>query len=96
VTTREALVGIVLDEHVTLTVHEVCEVCGIEESVVIEMVKEGVAEPVDDAASTMEFSGVAVTRILTAHRLQRDLHINLPGAALAIDLMEEIRRLKRK
>ena len=29
------------------------------------------------------------------HRLQCDLHINLAGAALALDLLEEIRTLKR-
>jgi chaperone modulatory protein CbpM len=38
---------------------------------------------------------VAVTRLRTAHRLQRDLHINLAGAALALDLLEEIKTLKR-
>jgi chaperone modulatory protein CbpM len=94
-TTRESLTGIVLDEEVTLSLDEVCEVCGIQQSVVIEMVAEGIAKPVDETSSTLEFSGVAVTRLRTAFRLQRDLHVNLAGAALALDLLDEIRILKR-
>jgi chaperone modulatory protein CbpM len=93
-TRRDPVTGVVLDEAVRLTLHEVCEVCGIEESVIVEMVKEGVAEPLDEAAAHWEFSGIAVTRLRTAHRLQRDLEVNLAGAALALDLLEEIRRLE--
>lgn len=94
-TARHSLTGIVLDEEVTLTLEEVCEVCGIHETVVIEMVAEGIAEPLDDTSSSLRFSGIAVTRLMTAFRLQRDLHINLAGAALALDLLDQIRTLKR-
>ena len=31
-----------------------------------------------------------------ALRLQRDLEINLPGVALALELMEELERLRRE
>lgn len=92
---RKVMTGVVLDDRVTLTLREVCEVCGLEESVVVEMVEEGIADPLDQRASHWEFTGLAVTRLRTAYRLQRDLHINLAGAALALDLLEEIRSLKR-
>jgi len=91
---HEIFSGVILDEHLTLTLREVCEVCGIEESLVVEMVKEGIAMPVDEDQARWEFTGVAVTRLRTAHRLQRDLHVNLAGAALAIDLLEEIASLR--
>lgn len=91
---RKVVSGVVLDERVTLTLTEVCELCGVEESVVVEMVEEGIAEPLDQRAGQWEFTGVAVTRLRTAYRLQRDLHINLAGAALALDLLEEIQVLK--
>ena len=91
---RDPLSGIVLDEHVTLTLREVCEICGFEEPAVVEMVREGIAEPVSYETSHWEFSGVAVTRLRVAWRLQRDLHINLAGAALALELLEEIERLR--
>jgi chaperone modulatory protein CbpM len=93
-TERETLRGTVLDETLTLTLREVCEVCRVEEVRVVEMVTEGIAEPLDAEAGSWTFSGVAVTRIRTAHRLQQDLHVNLAGAALALDLLEEIERLR--
>jgi chaperone modulatory protein CbpM len=96
VSQRDDLTGTVLDEKLTLTVREVCEFCGVEESVLIEMVNEGVVEPLDEGAARWRFSGVAVARVRTAQRLQRDLHVNLPGAALALDLLEEIRALKAR
>ncbi|MGD2168597.1 MAG: chaperone modulator CbpM [Gammaproteobacteria bacterium] len=91
---RDVLHAIVLDESLTLTLSEVCEICGVEEVRVFEMVREGIAEPIDPEAGRWAFSGVAVARIRTAHRLQRDLHVNLAGAALALDLLEEIDRLR--
>jgi chaperone modulatory protein CbpM len=93
-TAREPVKGVILNEETTLTLEEVCEVCGVKESLVIEMVQEGIVEPRDIASSRLEFSGIAVTRLLTAYRLQRDLHVNLPGAALALDLLDEISALK--
>jgi chaperone modulatory protein CbpM len=94
VSEHELFTGVVLDDTLTLTLNEVCEICGLQESVVIEMVQEGVAEPIESSTDRWVFSGIAVTRLRTAYRLQRDLQINLAGAALALDLLEEIRRLE--
>ena len=93
-TERDIQTGVVLDETLTLTLHEVCEACGFEESIVIEMVEEGVAEPLSPTTEEWVFSGIAVARLRTAYRLQRDLHVNLAGAALALDLLDEIRRIR--
>ena len=93
-TTRELFRATILDEETRFTLHEVCEFCSIRESAVIEMVEEGITEPLDATAATLEFSGVAVTRLMMACRLQRDLHVNLAGAALALELLDEIRALE--
>jgi chaperone modulatory protein CbpM len=95
VSADKPVTGIVLDESLTLTLHELCEFCGIEESIVIEMVEEGIAEPVAPGSTQWRFSGRSVARIRIAHRLTRDLRVNLAGAALALDLLEEIEALRR-
>ena len=41
------------------------------------------------------FSGVALTRVQRVIRLQHDFGVNLPGAALALELLEELERLRR-
>jgi chaperone modulatory protein CbpM len=92
----DSLSGIVLDESLTLTLNELCEYCGVEESIVIEMVQEGIAKPIDEASTRWQFSGRSVARIRIAHRLRRDLQVNLAGAALALDLLEEIESLKAR
>lgn len=91
---KEIVKGVVLDEEVRLTLSEVCDACGVEKTVVIEMVHEGIVEPIDDSSSHWEFTGVAVARLRTAFRLQRDLEVNLAGAALALDLLDEIDALR--
>jgi len=93
---RRTIGGEVLNESMTLTLREVCHFCGTREEVVIEMVREGVVQPKDPHEDAWTFSGIAVTRIRTAMRLQQDLEVNLPGAALALELLEEIERLKRQ
>jgi len=91
----ETIRGAVLDERVQLTLREVCHICGAGEDTVIEMVREGVIEATP-SGDEWTFSGIAVTRIQTALRLQRDLDVNLAGAALALDLLDEIERLRRR
>lgn len=86
--------GQLLDEHVRLTLTDVCRICGAREETVVEMVREGVVAPADAAEKPWIFSGLAVTRIRTTLRLQQDLHVNLAGAALALELLEEIERLR--
>ncbi|MCL1979839.1 MAG: MerR family transcriptional regulator, partial [Proteobacteria bacterium] len=40
------------------------------------------------------FTAIAIKRVQTTMRLQRDLRINLPGCALALDLLEELEELR--
>ena len=91
--TRE-LAGTLLDDQLTFTLREFCQVCGVHAELIIEMVDEGVLEPRGTAPNQWRFSGSAVTRAQKAMKLARDLRVNWPGAALALDLLEEIERLQ--
>jgi chaperone modulatory protein CbpM len=84
-----------LDESSRFTLEELCRICGVQEELVIEIVEEGVVEPLGDGRGQWRFTGRAVTRIQRVIRLQRDFEVNLPGAALALELLEEIDRLRR-
>ncbi len=85
-----------LDEHVTFTLSELCQACGIETELVVEMVDEGVIEPAADSEREWRFYGAALLRAQAALRLVRDLDVNWPGAALALDLLDELDRLQRR
>lgn len=87
--------GILLDERVTFTLHELCDACGVRRQLIVEMVEEGVIEPAPEADTEWRFHGHALVRAQRALRLVRDLDLNWAGAALALDLLDEIDRLKR-
>ena len=89
------LMGQLLDESLELEFEEFCRVCHASEAFVVELVAEGVIEPRGEEPARWRFSGRSVIRTQVAVRLCEDLDVNLPGVALALDLLEEIERLRR-
>ena len=83
-----------LDDSVTLGMSEICDLCRVDSSLVYEMISEGVLTPLGTSPETWRFNAVAVKRIQVTLRLQHDLRVNLPGAALALDLLEELEELR--
>jgi chaperone modulatory protein CbpM len=61
---------------------------------IVTLVHEGVLEPLGDSPDDWHFAGAALQRARSAVRLMRDLEINPPGVALALELIDEIRRLE--
>ncbi len=86
--------GLVMDENVTLTLGELSRSCGVSAEWVIELVDEGVLQPLGRHPSEWRFQGDALRRAQTALRLVQDLRLNLAGAALALELLDEIEELR--
>jgi chaperone modulatory protein CbpM len=89
------LSGTVLDEHSRCGLKELCRLCGINAEMVQEMINEGLISPRESSPLQWRFDYVAIRRVQTTVRLQRDLRVNLPGCALALDLLEELDELRR-
>ncbi len=94
-TTRE-ITGFILEETTALSLRELSSACSVQAERIIELVEEGVIEPVSYRRTRWEFSGESLTRARRAVALQRDLGLNLEGAALALDLLDEIDRLRAR
>lgn len=86
--------GVLLEEEVVFTLDDLSRACSVETETITLLVEEGIIEPVSDDADHWHFSGVSLQRVRTAIRLQDDLGVNLPGAALALDLLDEIAALR--
>ena len=84
----------VLDDSTTWGITEICTLCRVENELVREMVNEGMVIPEGNSPETWRFNGLAVKRIQVTMRLQSDLRVNLPGAALVLDLLEELEELR--
>lgn len=87
------LTGDVLGEDVELTLVELCRTCRLPAERVYELVDEGIIEPQGREPAVWRFRWTSVRRVRCALRLERDLGVNLAGAALALDLLEELDRL---
>jgi chaperone modulatory protein CbpM len=92
--TKHYLSGTLLEDS-DYSLLELCKICGISREAVIEMVDEGILEPKGGAPAQWRFEGITLVRIQTVLHLQNDLHVNLPGAALALELMDELEELRR-
>jgi chaperone modulatory protein CbpM len=84
----------VVEEEVQLTLAELCRACNAEREMVVQLVEHGVIEPQGEGPQAWVFAGASLQRTRVAMRLLHDLELNLPGAALAVDLLEQIARLQ--
>ncbi|MFA0809597.1 chaperone modulator CbpM [Microbulbifer epialgicus] len=89
----EQVSGVLLDEESELSLSELCRACGMPAERIIALVEEGIIEPRRGAAQ-WRFSGICIRRVRRVYTLERDLGVNLAGAALALELLDEIERLQ--
>jgi len=92
----EPLSGEIVEETIVLSVTDLSRMMSVEERHIVELVEEGVLSVLQIDASEWRFSGAALRRARIALSLERDLGVNLPGVALALDLLEELERLRRE
>lgn len=88
--------GEILEEQVELTLVELCRACGLSAEQVFDLVEQGVIEPLGTPPAGWRFAGSVIRRIRCAQRLQQDLGINAAGVALALDLLDELERLRAR
>jgi chaperone modulatory protein CbpM len=93
---REILTGLLLDSESSLTLGELSRCCGVHAEFIVELVQEGIIDPLDRDPASWRFTGLSLLRVNRALRLRRDLGINLAGIALAFELMDEIEQLRAR
>jgi len=73
----------------TISLVEIVSCTNIDQRRVVEMVDAGLLDPVGDVIEQWQFAARDLRRIRTAARLMNDLDVNLAGAVLILDLIEE-------
>ena len=94
--TPAGVVGILIEEHSELTLSDVSGACAVEIESIVALVEEGALEPLGGEPRQWRFSGAQLRRATAALRLQRDLRVNPAGVALALELLDEIGRLRAR
>lgn len=81
--------AVLLDDDLLLDAAQFARSCGTTTEFIAELVLEGVLPARTDA-----FSGADVVRVRKLLRVQRDFDASLPGAAVIVELLEEVERLR--
>ena len=86
--------GSIVEHDVHMTIVELAEATRTPEDLIMAWVSEGVLSPAGATPEDWRFSGSSLQRAKTAARLMHDLELNLPGVALALDLLDELDQLR--
>jgi chaperone modulatory protein CbpM len=86
--------GSIVEHDVHMTIVELAQATQTPEDLIMAWVSEGVLSPAGASPQDWRFSGDSLKRAKTAARLMHDLELNLPGVALAMNLLEELDQLR--
>lgn len=89
------LYGEVLEEDVEMSMADLCRVCHLSVEEIHVLVEEGIVEPLD-GRTHWRFRAASVRRVHRAVQLRQDLGVNWAGAALALDLLDELQQLRTR
>lgn len=90
------LQGEIFEEEIEMSLADLCRACQLPAERIFELVEQGVIEPIGRDSLHWRFQGTSVRRVHCAQRLEQDLGVNVAGAALAIDLLQELERLRAR
>lgn len=85
----------ILDDRLRLSLRELSVQSGSHAEFIIDLVEYGVLQPEGAQPGEWRFPGTDLVLIKRAMRLRRDFDLNLSGLALTLELLEEIRMLRR-
>jgi chaperone modulatory protein CbpM len=86
----------VLGEGDWIAAAEICQICQIDIEAMRELAALGVVTAREPVPGDWELAATALPRLRIVGRLMRDLGVNVSGAALAIELLEEQRSLESR
>lgn len=80
----------------TISIDQVCIAVELPRAELVTIVELGIVAPVGEAPDSWLFDNQMLATVRRARRLQRQLEIDWPGIALALQLLEQVEDLKRE
>ncbi len=85
----------ILDSDYPLNLTQFAQICGQSPEWVLALLDHDIL-PTRTSAAVPQFIGEDVGRARRAYRLQRDFEASLPAVAVMLDLLDEIKQLRRQ
>jgi len=86
----------VVENEIHMSIVELSHASRTPQELIMSWVSEGVLSPAGSSPEDWRFSGDSLRRAKTAAHLTHDLELNVPGVALALDLLDEIAQLRAR
>ena len=93
---QDLLTGSVIGDEGVLSIEELARACNAEAKWIIELVAMGVLEPQGRDILGWRFRAADLTGARRMARLQRDFEASLDAAAVMLDLLDQIERLRAR
>ena len=92
------MTSVTVEDEREISLAELCRCCLLPAEHVLTMIEYGVVEPLQPHTPSSQwlFTGNSILRVQTAVRLQSDLDVNLAGAVLALELLDEVKMLRQQ
>lgn len=91
---NKKLMVINLEEHPLLSLEELCRACDVTSDFIQDLIEYGVLEPQGEAMADWRFPSEHLHRVKAVERLQQDLEVNLAGAAMILELMDQMEEMR--
>ncbi|MDD2550271.1 MAG: chaperone modulator CbpM [Bacteroidales bacterium] len=88
--------GVVIDEDEYISLTHLCQYCNHSQEEIVELVDEGILEPIGGLKQEWRFSYKAITRVKKVRRLQKDFELELSASGLVIHLLDRIEELESR
>ena len=85
-----------MNSNIVYTTYAICSSHEISNEILSDMVSWGIATPSGTTLKKWLFSQDDYDRIGCASRFNKDLDINIPGAAMALELLDELDKIRRE
>ena len=86
----------IVENEVHMSIVELSHASCTPQELIMSWVSEGVLSPAGSSPEDWRFSGDSLKRAKTAAHLTHDLELNVPGVALALELLDEITQLRAR
>lgn len=95
-TASDAIDGVLVEEEIVFSLSGLCQAADASPAQILALVDEGVLQPTGDEPQHWAFAGPCLRTTRAAVRLNADLALGTAGAALVLELLEEIRVLRAR
>lgn len=88
--------GVIIEESNALTLEEICRAIQSQKDFILQLIDYQLIQPQGASPDDWRFDSESLKRARLARSFYHDLEVNLPGVALALELLDKIEHLQHQ